>query len=1573
MKVALRQQSGSVPALAFLSGPRALRLVLVVLAMIPTALSAPGVEASGGDPPPGPCEAGWVAPTPVVVAVSEVPIVVSSTRADYFVLYVERPNLDNPRQRIPVSVTRGQAGTTTLKDNLAALSPTKYRVEKYQVAQPGDLDGDCVDDITELDDLGAQNPINATRATTNVSVKAALDSREAFRAFSDKQDSGTNAFEVLDGLEHVKFMILGEFGTNPSIYFIDTTSPKWHLVLLSELRELGEPEAHLLVAMKGNLVYHPNVIAPDGSLGMYRFSYNIGSGGFSRTANLYQLLASAMPFLENNLAYYPQTERELWHYQREKAKYDASRVNIVLEEDILPDVAYIPLNQAEGYGRLRLMGEGDDPRPGDIAIYESLPNDLPRVAGTITTVPQTPLSHVNLRAIQNGVPNAFLRDILATKEYADLIGKHVYFAVAADGFTLREATKAEVDAHHQNARPTTTQTLTRDLSVTKITSLADVSFTDWDAFGVKAANMAELSKLALPAGVVPTGWAVPFYFYDEFMKANGFYDDIDTMLADQSFQSDYAVQESMLKALRKKIKKGTTPAWIIKALEDMHAAYPDGTSLRYRSSTNNEDLPAFNGAGLYSSKTQDPDETAADGIDKSIKAVWASLWNYRAFLERDYYRVDHKSVAMGVLVHPNYSDEKSNGVAVSHDPISFSPNVYYVNTQIGEDLVTNPEAKSYPEQLLLDSNGKASVLTRSNHAPSGQLLMSDAHLLELRRHLEVIHNRFKQLYQVKDGDQFAIEIEFKITAENKLAIKQARPWVFAQTLSLKPTVSLSFAEDTVTEGSPLNLALTRRGGDLSKPLDVDLEWTDPDGKIQGSAPASAQFPADQATLSVSVPTVLTAKVEPDSTITARIKDKNAYGVGTPSSASITVTDKIGAKPEASITAGGDITEGEAATFTLTAKPAPTNSIAVRLTVSGDDDYIYERDLGQRTVIIPAGDTTATVRIGTRVDSLDEAADGRIVATLNTPLADAGYTVSHTAGSASIAVADDDNIESVAYRVAPTVIANVKSYAAESQHGADHVNRWRRVLVAFGELDPSGVTGRAMTAAEAQRMAGLYDPNRWNPVVAELTALEAGTAKPVTIYLLLFSDQLTEGGPLLGGPGSGSQAMFRIALNRELLAGETVVVPFNVEGDADAWRLTDPHDPSATFGARSSITFDESDGHLITLFLLANDDTDSDNETITIDFDSTRPPTLNGRSTGVTLGKNSGFDGSETTATRLIIIDDDPPTPEVNITNASGGTEGDNVTFTVTASPAPTSDLAVSITAATTGDFGYGTLPTTVTIPTTGSATITVTTTNDQVNEADGSVTLTLNAGSDYTVSATQGTATVSVSDNDDPPVVSITAGSDITEGGSATFTISTNPAPTTNLDVSVTVSQGGDFAASTGAQTVTISAGASSTTLTLATTDDQTDESDGSVTVTLLDGADYDLGVSKTAKVTVSDNDDPPPVIQQQDQDDQDGAALTACARRPTLLISSPEAGRSDATVDFEISLSCIPSGTLTILLTPVRDGRIGENRRVTFTSQTTTVTVTVTIGSEDQLGLALAWGPSLANRQAQGNVNFTD
>lgn len=215
---------------------------------------------------------------------------------------------------------------------------------------------------------------------------------------------------------------------------------------------------------------------------------------------------------------------------------------------------------------------------------------------------------------------------------------------------------------------------------------------------------------------------------------------------------------------------------------------------------------------------------------------------------------------------------------------------------------------------------------------------------------------------------------------------------------------------------------------------------------------------------------------------------------------------------------------------------------------------------------------------------------------------------------------------------------------------------------------------------------------------------------------------------------------------------------------------------------------------------------------------------------VTWGDVNGYDRSPAAYEATVNIADNdstqpPPTPEVSVTVGSGVTEGGNASFTVTASPAPSAPLSVNVSVGQQGDFGATTGSQTVTIPTSGSATVTVGTTDDDVDETDGSVSVTANAGDSYTISSTQGTASASVADNDDPPPtpqISVTAGSGITEGGNASFTVTASPAPSAPLSVNVTVRQDGDFAATTGPQTVSIST-SGSVTLSIPTIDDGAD------------------------------------------------------------------------------------------------------------------------------------------------------
>ena len=575
----------------------------------------------------------------------------------------------------------------------------------------------------------------------------------------------------LADLEFVKFIIEGIGTAEERVYFMNTNNHRAHPRFMPMV---GIDRRH---AVRGAITYLPRLTAPDQSAGLYTVDFQPNeSWVFEEIQSILGVLARKMPVLEGKVAFHP-LMGNMDQYERDRSKYDSSKIAVHLDSDLYKNISYLPMNEAESFGRLRVMENEARPSPRDIVIYKTLPNQMPRVAGVITEVRQTPLSHVNLRAVQDRVPNAYIRAALKKESIQTLLGKWVRFRVTSQGYSLEEVDSGAVDRHFASLRPAESQTPRRNLDLKEIRSLGEIGFGDADGYGLKAANLAAMHRFELPQGTVPRGYAVPFSFYVDFMKATGLNREVGALLENDSLLADPDALRDALKSLRKRIRGADAPAYFDGALDQLKRLFPKGTSLRCRSSTNNEDLPGFSGAGLYDSYTHREEEGP---LSKTVQQVYASLWNFRAFEERAFYRVDHQATAMGVLIHPNYKGERANGVAVTDDILYETYGNYYLNTQLGEDLVTNPNAASSPEEILLgwrERDGHE-VVRRSRDAPGNNLLLQEDHLSEIRADLTIIHEGFRQLYGRDPEDQFAMEIEYKVTAEGKLVIKQARPWVF---------------------------------------------------------------------------------------------------------------------------------------------------------------------------------------------------------------------------------------------------------------------------------------------------------------------------------------------------------------------------------------------------------------------------------------------------------------------------------------------------------------------------------------------------------------------------------------------------------------------------------------------------------------------------------------------------------------------------------------------------------------------------------------------------------------------------
>jgi len=407
-------------------------------------------------------------------------------------------------------------------------------------------------------------------------------------------------------------------------------------------------------------------------------------------------------------------------YKPNSSRQDAASMNIgvarVLQTEISKEQDYQPLNIARGLGRIHIIPKLDDHveiGSNEIVVLDEVPVQLPPVAGIITTKPSTPLSHINLLAKGWGIPNVYIKN--AQELLKQYNGWWVQFDAKRDTYTIERADNTTLDEYQRRLKQRLDiMTPRSDLSVTKIAGLNEQRAASVIAYGAKSANLGELIH-ARPAGfIVPPGFTIPFFYYDQFLKDSNLDDAIYAMLNDQKFVHDPAYRRSFLTRLRQDFQKAPmNPELRSEILRRWHAEFGN-RGVFARSSTNSEDLPNFNGAGIYTSM---PNLKTDEQLIEGIKTVWASVWNFEAYEARERAGIDHTKVFMAVLIQEGINSE-SSGVMITTDPFNRDKNPVnkgsiYISAKRGLGMKV-VEGQKVAEQVIYRPIANAvQVLTRS--------------------------------------------------------------------------------------------------------------------------------------------------------------------------------------------------------------------------------------------------------------------------------------------------------------------------------------------------------------------------------------------------------------------------------------------------------------------------------------------------------------------------------------------------------------------------------------------------------------------------------------------------------------------------------------------------------------------------------------------------------------------------------------------------------------------------------------------------------------------------------------------
>ncbi|MGI9250790.1 MAG: Calx-beta domain-containing protein, partial [Pseudohongiellaceae bacterium] len=588
-------------------------------------------------------------------------------------------------------------------------------------------------------------------------------------------------------------------------------------------------------------------------------------------------------------------------------------------------------------------------------------------------------------------------------------------------------------------------------------------------------------------------------------------------------------------------------------------------------------------------------------------------------------------------------------------------------------------------------------------------------------------------------------------------------------------VDLSQEGMYLVPGAATNVSVTIGTGESTATLRVATE-----GKTVGTGTDEVD---GSITATIQTSTNYTAAAEPDNSATVQVLDDDI------SALSISVVD----------VAGSRIEEGELAVFVVTAPFVQSSDLTVRIGVSESGDVIDAALLPSVAVIL-AGDSTALFRVSTINDSDDEPSS-TITATI---AMHADYTINVASAEIEVTARDIPPV-TIPVDGAGLRIADVSGSEAigtmpftVTLTPAD-ASTTMTVTVDYATSDDSALAGSDYTATSGT-LTFVTTPSTVVTMTAGGTTTTMEVNPPVTAtisvpitsdnenednerFFVVLSNPMPDTVPLPSRPGTGTiidtnkrivgiarpvgeieeggGAVFRFTVNRAPDFGNDLII-----------NLLAPEDPGGylTEAAPTTVTIAALQHSAALTLATANDDV--------IEADSY---------IGWTIGQSASYPyvtrTGETSAT-VRVTSEDRATLAISEV-ASSVAEGAPAEFEVTATGtlSATAVLNVGLLVSEQGDFIDGSSATLTSVSggsggygaslslSTGNLTaiLTVATLDDDVDEADGNITATLQTGNLYTLSTVtaDNSAGVSVTD-DDLPSLSL-AGATTTEGTDATL------------------------------------------------------------------------------------------------------------------------------------------------------------------------------------------------------------